>query len=145
MKIDIIKGAGGVLVPASDMDADSLQKFKTGEQYQIEIKRSRNPAFHRKTFAFFNFCFAHWQSDREFLDERGQFEVFRSNLTVFAGFYNSYYTLAGGTRVEAKSLSFASMGPEEFEAHYKALVAAAMRHLFKGCGVETENQLLSFF
>ncbi len=145
MKIEVRKEAGGVLHPVSDMDADALTKFKTGEQYQIEIKRTRNPAFHRKTFAFFNFCYAHWQGDREFMDERGQFDVFRNNLTVTAGFYNEYYNLKGEVRIEAKSLSYGSMDADEFESHYQALIAAAMRHIFVGCGSDVEDDLVDFF
>jgi hypothetical protein len=145
MKIEMVKQPGGILAPATDEDSEALSKFKTGEQYQIEIKRARNPAFHRKTFAFFKFCFEHWSSDREFMNERGQFDVFRNNLTVLAGFYTEYYNLKGEVRIEAKSLSFGSMSQDEFEQHYQALIAAAMRNIFKGCDSSVENQLLSFF
>ena len=145
MKFDMIKQAGGVLVPASDMESDALRRFKTGEQYQIEIKFSRNLAFHRKTFAFFNFCFDHWRSDKEFIDERGQFEVFRKNLTVMAGFYKEYYNLKDEVRIEADSISYAGMLPEVFEKHYKALINAAMKHIFVGCDREVENKLYEFF
>ena len=145
MKITMVKQPGGVLSPARDMDADSLAKFKTGEQYQIEIKRTRSPGFHRKMFEFLGFCFEHWKSDREFMDERGQFDVFRNNLTVIAGYYNTYYTIKGEPRIEAKSLSFASMEQDEFESCYKALVDAAMRTIFTGCGKEVEERLMGFF
>lgn len=145
MKISMLKQSGGVLLPANDGEAEALTKFKTGEVYEIEIRRVRNPAFHRKTFAFFNFCFAHWRSDREFMDEKGQFDVFRKHLTVLAGFYDSYFKLDGAVRVEAKSISYGSMAPDEFEQHYRALVAAAMRTIFQGCSQATENQLMGFF
>ena len=56
MKLDMIKGYGGVLSPASDEVADKLKKFQSGEIYPIEIKRARNPQFHGKVFAFFAFC-----------------------------------------------------------------------------------------
>ena len=69
MKINMIKTAGGYLWPAFDRDAEKLTKFKTGETYEIEIKQSRNPAFHRKVFEFFNFCFEHFTS-RQFTASR---------------------------------------------------------------------------
>ena len=141
----MIKQAGGVLHPASDIDAESLQKFKTGEQYQIEIKRSRNPQFHRKVFAFFGFCFEHWASDREFMDEKGQREVFRNHLTVLAGYRTEHFNLKNEVRIEAKSLSFASMSQEDFEQCYQALIAAAMRTIFKDAGREIEDKLIGFF
>ena len=74
MKINIIKQYGGVLVPASDMDSEKLTKFLTGEMYVIDIKLTRNPAFHRKVFAFFNFCFEHWEGENEPLGAPGQFD-----------------------------------------------------------------------
>ena len=146
MKIEVIKHPGGVFSPANDMEFEKTVKFKTGEQYQVEIKLHRRPEFHRKVFAFFNFCFYHWKSDRVFIDETGQFDVFRKNLIVLAGFYDEYFNLKGEVRIEAKSLSFGSMSQEEFELCYSALINAAIRTIFKDLNDSTiENQLLSFF
>ena len=145
MKIEVIKQPGGVLTAASDMELESLNKFKTGCQYSIEIKLSRNPAFHGKVFAFFNFCFQYWKGGNEFQCEKKQFEVFRKHLTCMAGFYESFYNIKGDLRIEAKSLSYDSMSQEEFEECYHALINAAMKHVFKSIDKNTENQLLSFF
>ena len=145
MKIAMLKFHGGQLSPANEEAAEALEKFKNGEQYVIDIKLSKNPAFRRKVFAFFEFCFAHWSSDREFMDNKSQFKVFRKNLTVIAGFYDTFHTIAGEVRIEAKSLACENMEPDEFEACYKALIAAAIRTIFKGCGPEVENQLIGFF
>ena len=141
----MIKQSGGLLTPAYDIDSEAMTKFKTGEVYEVEIKRGRNPKHHRLMFAFLHFCFEHWQSDREFVDEAGQFEVFRQNLTVLAGYHDTHYTITGNVRVVAKSLSYASMTQDEFEACYKAMIAAALRTIFKGCGRDVESRLLSFF
>ena len=145
MKIDMLKFHGGQLSPANEAAAIALERFKNDEQYEIEIKLTRNPQFHRKVFQFFKFCFEHWRSDREFMNEAGQLDVFRKNLTVLAGYYDTYYTIKGEARIEAKSLAFSSMSQEEFEGAYQALIAAAMRTIFPGCGVEVENQLIGFF
>lgn len=145
MKLEFYKQAGGILHPASDAIAERLTKFKTGEMYMVEIKRSRNPVFHRKVFAFFNFCFEYWRCDREFLDELKQFEVFRSHLTVVAGYFDELYNLKGEVRIEAKSLAYDSMDDDEFQAFYSALINAAMRTIFQGAGEDIETQLYSFF
>lgn len=145
MKINVIKYSGGILSPASDLDAEELTQLKTGELFEVQIKRFRNPAFHRKVFAFLNFCFAHWQGEREFLDERAQFEVFRSHLTVLAGYYDSFYNIKGEVRVEAKSISFGAMSEQEFREYYSALIRAAMRHIFKTNDEATLNRLHAFF
>lgn len=145
MKVEMVKQPGGLLCPASDMEMEKLNKFKTGGQYTIEIKLVRNPKFHGKVFAFFNFCFAHWKGDNEFQSETKQFDVFRNHLTVLAGFFDSYHNISGGVRIEAKSLSFSSMPQEEFEECYNALIRAALKHIFKTTDDNTYNQLLSFF
>ena len=64
MKVDMIKQAGGVFVPASDEAADYLNKFKTGEMYPVELKLPRNHSFHRKVFAFFEFVFQYWSANK---------------------------------------------------------------------------------
>lgn len=145
MKVNVSKQPGGVLIPASDMDAESLTKFKSGNVYEIEIKLPRNPHFHGKVFAFFQYCFANWKSDREFIDEKGQFDLFRKNLTVLAGYYEQYFKIDGSVRVEAKSLSYGSMEQPEFESCYQALIQAAMTNIFTGSDEDTYNKLVGFF
>jgi hypothetical protein len=145
MKIEMIKQPGGLLVPASDMELEKLNKFKTGGQYSVEIKLARNPAFHRKVFAFFNFCFEYWKGDNEFQSESKQFDIFRQHLTCLAGFYDQFANIHGEVRIEAKSLAFSSMSQEEFEECYNALIRAALKHVFPGADVGIENQLMNFF
>ncbi len=149
MKINMAKHPGGVLSPFDDRALEKLNRFKTGEVYEIEIKLSRNPAFHRKVFAFFNFCYEHWcgnGTNWELMSDQGQFDVFRKNLTVFAGYYEQYITLKGETRIEAKSLAFGNMEQEEFEQCYSALINAALKHVFAGTKDQNViNQLYSFF
>ncbi|MBE5254540.1 DUF1367 family protein [Mixta mediterraneensis] len=149
MQIEMIKSAGGVFVPAFDHDLPRLAKFKNGEQYTLEAKLTRNPAFHRKAFALFNFCFQHWAADRaglEHADEATQFDRFRKDLTILAGFYEQTVRLNGEIRTEAKSLAYANMEPDEFERCYSALVNAAIKHVFAGTKDQNIiNQLYSFF
>lgn len=145
MKVSFIKQPGGVLIPANDMESDKLTRFKTGEMYEIEIKLTRNPAFHKKVFAFFHFCFAYWSSDREFLSEAKQFDIFRNHLTVLAGYYDSFVNIDGGVRIEAKSLAYSNMSPEEFQECYSALISAAMKHIFSSADDNIYDQLVVFF
>lgn len=127
------KSAGGILLPADDFAADSLTRFKNFEQYEIDIVNTRNPAFHRKVFAFFNYCFAHQKElhgDR-FLDERTQFELMRKRLTIKAGYYEQAYDVAADRIVTtARSLAYANMEQHEFESLWRALISASMEYIF---------------
>lgn len=145
MKVQMVKLQGGNLAPAFESDQEAMTRFKNFEQYEIEIKLPRNPQFHRKVFEFFQFCFAHWKSDREFMDESGQFNLFRKNLTVLAGYYDEYFKINGEVRIEAKSLAYGSMEQTEFEKLYQALIQASMRHIFKNSDQQTYDKLMGFF
>ena len=145
MKVNMYKQAGGILSPATDMDAETMTKFKSGIMYPVEIKNARNPKFHGKVFAFFNFCFSHWCSENKYMNEQGQFDVFRANMTVLAGYYDTYYSIAGEARVEAKSLSYGAMTQDEFEKLYSSLISVAMRKIFSGSDDEVYNKLVGFF
>lgn len=148
-KYQMTKLAGGVLAPLNDDEAERLKSFQNGEQYEIEIKRQRNPAFHRKVFAFFNFCFEYWSADKtewQYFDERTQFEKFRKDLTIMAGFFNKIYNIRGDLRLEAKSLKYSEMEQDEFEACYNALINAAIKHIFNNTRDENIiNRLYSYF
>lgn len=149
MQIELIKSAGGIFTPALEHDLPRLHKFRNGEQYTAEIKLTRNPSFHRKVFAFFNFCFAHWCANRaglEHMDEASQFDRFRKDLTILAGFYEQTVRMDGTVRTEAKSLAYANMEPDEFERCYSALINAAIKHVFAGTkDQQILNQLQSYF
>ena len=150
MKLDFIKTHGGTLVPASELAVDKMTKFKSGEMYEIDIKRSRNPSFHGKVFAFFAFCFEYWSASKtqwENMDAASQSESFRKQLTIQAGFFNTTYSLDGtGFVIEAKSLSFGNMDQAEFEECYSALINAAIKNVFMGTNDEKIlSKLMGFF
>ena len=145
MKIEMIKLAGGMFHPFNDMEQEKTVRFKTNELYTVEVKHARNYAYHKRVFAFLNFCFEHWQCDREFLDLPAQFNRFRNQLTVLSGYYVELYNINGEVRVEAQSISYSGMDQTGFEQFYNALVNAALKHIFFTTDENTHNQLLSFF
>lgn len=149
MKLAFIKQPGGVLVPASDREVDRMNRFPTGGLIEAEFKITRNPAFHRKVFSFFNFCYEHWcgqGTNYELMDDTAQFDVFRKNLTVLAGYYDEFITIKGTVRVEAKSLAYGNMEQPEFERCYSALINAAIKHVFANTKDQnTLNTLYGFF
>lgn len=147
MQIDLVKHPGGVFSPASDSDLERLQRFKNGETYTAEIKLTRNPRFHRKVMAFFGFCFAYWSADNAGFgnaDEATQFNRFRKDLTILAGFYDTVTNIRGEVRAEAKSLAYANMDDEEFSRCFSAIFNAALKHVFKNADQETINRVMNF-
>ena len=146
MKVSMIKLAGGHLVPANDAESERMNRFKNNEGYEVDIKLVRNYAFHQKVFAFLNFCFEYHVNRLECAVHEKQFDVFRDELTVNAGYYDEFWTLKGTLRIEAKSISYADMGQEEFEQYYNSLINAALKLVFNNTKDQNIiNQLHGFF
>lgn len=113
------------MIPVDQQALDFLAKLKTGAGVTVEIKRHRNPAFHRKFFALLNLAFDAWEPT--VATYKGEpvgknFDQFRNDVTVLAGHYEMAVNLRGETRLTAKSISFGNMKQDDFEALYSATV-----------------------
>ena len=123
--IVLTKTAGGALAPMDQQAIDFLSKLKAGAGVTVQIKRHRNPAFHRKYFALLNLAFDAWEPTAA--TYKGEpvgknFDQFRNDVTVLAGHYEMAVNLRGETRLTAKSVSFAAMDQDTFDALYSATV-----------------------
>jgi hypothetical protein len=128
----LTKAAGGVLVPIDPQAAEYIAKLKTGAAVRAMVKLQRNPAHHRKFFALLNLAFDHWEPAAN--TYKGQvvgknFDQFRNDITVLAGYYEMAVNLRGETRLTAKSISFASMDQAEFDQLYNAVVNVILKHV----------------
>ena len=149
MKIHFKKATGGILIPASPIEESRMQRFRSGEIYPVEIKLSRNSGFHKKVFAFMTWAFEYWKSEStqaEFMCEIAQFDFFRKELTILAGYYDYVVSVNGQAQVNVRSLAFDSMTQEEFEQFNTAMTNAAIKHVFNNTTDENIlNKLYSFF
>lgn len=119
----LTKAPGGALIPADPQAAEFIGKLKLGAGVRAQVKLQRNPKFHRKYFALLNLAFDAWEPAEA--TYKGQkvgknFDQFRNDIVVLAGFYEMAVNLKGETRLTAKSISFASMDQDEFDALYNA-------------------------
>jgi hypothetical protein len=131
-EIVVTKTAGGSLSPVDQQSADYIARLKLGEVVKVKATRMRNPGHHRKFFALLNLAFDAWEPAES--TYRGQtvqknFEQFRNDLIVLSGYYDTAITLKGETRLTAKSISFGSMGQDEFETLYSATVNVVLARI----------------
>lgn len=124
-EIVLTKTAGGALAPIDPQAVDFIAKMKLGAAVTATVKRHRNPGHHKKYFALLNLAFEAWEPAAA--TYRGQvvgknFDQFRNDITVLAGHYEMAVNLRGETRLTAKSVSFASMSQDDFEALYSATI-----------------------
>lgn len=156
MEIQVIKMAGGMLRPANQVDADALAKIANGRLVFADMKQPRNPLFHRKFFALLNLAFEYWQPDQGIDTKTGlspekNFDRFRKDVLILAGFRKLVVNVKGETRYEAESISFASMDDTEFHSVYRSVFSVCWRLVLSKVQGMTEsevdriiNHLLSF-
>jgi hypothetical protein len=147
--------SNGVLRPAQQSDIDTLEKVRTGAPVLAKIVQIRNPKFHAKFFALLNFAFEYWQPEvpvtkSGIIPERN-FEKFREDITIVAGFCETVIGIKGEARLKAKSISFANMDETEFNDLYKAvfnvcwrLVLQHVRGMTQEVAENTINQMMAF-
>lgn len=126
MSIDILvtKEFGDYLVPVDEQSAEAIKALKNGQGIRLTMKRVRNIGHHQKYFALLNLAYDAWEPTAEYKGEKVQknFEQFRNDITVLAGFSETTVTLRNEIRVKAKSISFGSMSQEDFEILYSRTI-----------------------
>jgi len=131
-EIVLMKTAGGVLAPVDQAGIDYLQKLKVGAGVSVTIKRHNNVKYHRKLFALANYAFDCWEPQA--IEHRGQvvekqFDQFRDDITILAGFYSTRVRLDGTVRLIADSWSFAKMDDDKKEALFNGIINAVLKHI----------------
>ncbi len=108
-------------IPATPQDEEWARRIKVGDQIHADFKKQRNSGFHRKFFALLNLGFESWEppeSDFRGIPAAKNFDRFREDCTIAAGYYDVVICLNGEHRLKAKSISFARMDDDEFHKLY---------------------------
>ena len=122
MKVNLIK-QGQVLIPATPSDEEKIVSIKSGQFLEVDIKQKRNLKFHKKFFAMLNIGFEAFEPELQ--GYKGQvavknFNRFRKDVVIMAGFYDATYDIQGNLKLEAHSISFGKMSEDEFNKVYNA-------------------------
>lgn len=143
------KGATG-LMPACEEAGEWLRKKKLGAVIMVEPREMRNGAFFKKWFALLDMAYSYWSETVQPIEFRGQpvkpsFERFRKDMTILAGYYDAVTNIKGEVRLEAMSISWASMDETTFGKLYDATIQVLLSKVFNGrvCKEWTENELRS--
>lgn len=143
MNISLVKTHSG-FVPADPDTERYAGKVSLGEILTGEFRKVRNPKFHRKMFALFNLAFEYWQpgeiSSKYGVPEKN-FDRFRKDLTILAGFYEVHHRIDGALKIEAKSLAVGSMDDNEFSMCYRAILDVVHNRILPTLPPEEIEQL----
>ena len=104
-----------------------------------------------KYFALLNFAFENWEPTCLVKEARNavrlspekNFDQFREDIIILAGFYNTFWRVDGTPRIKAKSISFGSMDEIEFEKLYTATIDAIVKHVLTGYTGDSLRQVLA--
>lgn len=145
MKLTFIKTISGLFAPYGEDSQTAMARVKPGQLLQGDFTKPRNPDFHRKVFALLGLLFDIWAETCPTQEYKGvhvlpEFERFRKDLTIMAGFYRPVWNIKGELRLEAESLSFGSMTQERFEQAFSAYINVGLAKILKP-GAMTEQQL----
>lgn len=154
-EILLVKLPDGKLEGLSEADKLSYKRFKSrlhnlevGELCAIDAKLPRNGKYHRRFFAMLNLGYEAWEPKRQHKSYKGMevsknFERFRSDCLIMAGHYEQTFSLDGKLKLEAKSISFASMEQPEFEVIYNSVLDVLLAKVLKTyAGREQVNDVI---
>lgn len=133
-EIVLTKTPGGALVPVDQAGVDYLAKLKAGAGVKVTITRHNNVAFHRKLFALANYAFDCWEpGTKEYKGHsiEKNFDQFREDITILAGFYTTQFRLDGSFRHIADSWSFARMDDDKKERLYNGIINAVLKYVLR--------------
>lgn len=111
-----------------------IKNFDPGEITFLQFIVPRNGKFHRKFFALMKVGFDAWEPKRKHKSYKGKpieknFDQFREDMTILAGFYEQTFNFKGEMKLRAKSISFANMQDDEFEELYQSVVTVLLREV----------------
>ncbi|NOR68524.1 MAG: DUF1367 family protein [Methylomarinum sp.] len=120
------------LVAIDDLGVELLRKIKRGDVIEVSVVRKRNYQFHKKLFSLLNYAFENWEHEEVFYKGalvEDNFDVFRENVLIMAGYGYPIVNLKGEVRYIAKSISFASMTQDVFDELYSAVINSILRNV----------------
>ena len=122
--------ANGMLIPANDETREFIRKKKLGTGISGEFKQIRNYAFLKKYMALMNIAYDAFEP--EIAEYKGQvveknFDRFRHDMTILAGYFTYTTDINGEVKAEAKSIAFGNMTEEEFGALYSKTLDVILR------------------
>ena len=122
------------LVPCDQETFDYIAKMEHGQVLTGEFRQARNYLFLKKFFALLKIGFDAWEpTETEYkgFPVQKNFDRFRKDVIISAGYYDYVANIKGEVRADAKSISFAKMGEEEFAQLYSNVANVLLEKVMK--------------
>lgn len=151
MTIIYVRKLYSSFVPVDEVSANAMEAMPPNTEFKAELTRPRNYKFHKKFFTLLDVAFEAWNGP--VVEYKGQLvrknlKRFRKDITILCGHYEIVVNLNGDIRKEAKSISFANMDQDEFEALYSTaidvILGKVLTHYTRDDLDEQVNRILGF-
>ena len=135
MEIFLIKGVN-VLFPWNEEEEEKLKQIKMGSMVRCKVTVPTNPKFRHKWWVLAKLAFDFWTEHYQRPMHKGieiepNFDKFRKDLTIDAGFFHWVIRLNGDVEKEADSLAWGSMKEETFTKLYSASINVVLKEVYK--------------
>ena len=144
MQILLTKTAQGYLLPLNEEEGDKIRKYKVGGTIKADVVEMRNARFFRKWWALVKLAFDISSETAPQHEYKGQrvlpdFERFRKDVTILAGFCRPVFNARMELRLEAESLKWGSMTEDRFDKLYSATIDAILQKIIPHTGYDRET------
>ena len=132
MKIILNKTLSG-FVPADTKTAEWHAKLMPGQSVWGDFTKIRNYKFLKKYFALLNIGFDNWipgEINSKYGTPEKNFDQFRDDCTIKAGYFYVVVRLDGSIRIKPKSISFAKMEEDEFSELYSKTIDVLLKYVY---------------
>jgi len=135
MKLTLKKVSEIMIIPDDKETANFIERLKLNQVIVADFKRPRNYAFHKKYFALIKYAYENWEPQEfespewEGVTPEKSFDRFRKDLIILSGRYHAVYRVDGSVRIEAESISFASMNEESFAELYDSTINVILKKI----------------
>lgn len=142
--IHLVKTPALAFTPATEDDIELMHRFTAGKVYRMDLAEMRNGQFFRKWWALAKIAYdMHAEglpTHHHGVEVLPDFERFRKDLTIMAGFFRPVWNAKAELRLEAESLKWSKMDEARFEKLYSASIDTILQKILPGRGL-TEQQL----
>lgn len=146
--------SGQALVPVDIAQAQELEELQqVGGVFKVKVTQPRSNGFHRKGMAMFRFLFNLWDPKLQVYPGAPvakDFDAFRGNLVIAAGFHKQVFNLEGGFELIPQELKWDSMDNVKFSRVYNRVLDVGLEmigranHLTREQAEAAINHLLGF-
>ena len=148
-ELNFITMAGGLLRPADEDVAETVRKWGVGNLIIGKFRRPRNYKFLQKFYVMLDVGYDAWEppSEVEFHGKTYNVEKnkerFRKDCIISAGYYETVVNFRGDVRAEAKSISYGSMGEDEFGVLYNKVQNVILQNVLKNYTKEDYDNVVT--